>query len=53
MVFLIKCQRLSNILEYENNSDFYEKLNVFDNEVLDGKSKYQKIKSIFDKKILI
>ena len=45
--FSHKMSKLSNILEYENNSDFYEKLNIFDNEVLDGKSKYHK--NIFDK----
>ena len=39
--------KLSNILEFKNNSDFYEKLNIFDNEVLDNKSKYHK--NIFDK----
>ena len=33
--FSHKMSKLSNILEYENNSDFYEKLNIFDNEVLD------------------
>ena len=42
-----KMSKLSNILEYENNSDFYEKLNIFDNEVLDNKSKYHR--NIFDK----
>ena len=42
-----KMLKLSNILEYENNSDFYEKLNIFDNEVLDKKSKYHR--NIFDK----
>ena len=42
-----KMSKLSNILGYENNSDFYEKLNIFDNEVLDNKSKYHR--NIFDK----
>ena len=42
-----KMSMLSNILGYENNSDFYEKLNIFDNEVLDNQSKYHR--NIFDK----
>ena len=42
-----KMSKLSNILGYENNSDFYEKLNIFDNEVLDNQSKYHR--NIFDK----
>ena len=45
--FSHKMSKLSNILEYENNSDFYEKLNIFDNELLDNKSEYHK--NIFDK----
>jgi asparagine synthase (glutamine-hydrolysing) len=45
--FSHKMSKLSNILEFKNNSDFYEKLNIFDNEVLDNKSKYHK--NIFDK----
>ena len=45
--FSHKMSKLSNILEYENNSDFYEKLNIFDNELLDNKSKYHR--NIFDK----
>jgi len=42
-----KMNKLSNILSYENNSDFYEKLNIFDNDVLSELSK--KEEDIFDK----
>ena len=45
--FSHKMSKLSNILEYKNNSDFYEKLNIFDNEALDNKSEYHR--NIFDK----
>ena len=45
--FSHKMVKLSNILEYENNSDFYKKLNIFDNEILNDSPKdYQQI---FDK----
>ena len=34
-----KVQKVSNILNYENNSDFYLKLNIFDNDLLNAYSK--------------
>ena len=38
--------KLSNILNYENNSDFYKKLNLFDNNILNNTSK--DYENIFD-----
>ncbi len=37
--FSHKVQKVSNILNYENNSDFYLKLNIFDNDLLNSYSK--------------
>ena len=45
--FSHKMSKLSNILNYENNSDFYEKLNIFDFEILENKYTYYT--NIFDK----
>ena len=42
-----KMTKLSNILNYENNSDFYKKLNLFDNNILNNTSK--DYENIFDK----
>ena len=51
--FSHKIQKLSNILNFENNSDFYLKLNVFDNEILKNKnSNEKKIFENFDKMFL-
>ena len=41
-----KMTKLSNILNYENNSDFYKKLNLFDNNILNNTSK--DYENIFD-----
>ena len=45
--FSHKMTKLSNILEYKNNADFYKKLNIFDNEILYDSTTYYK--NIFDK----
>ena len=45
--FSHKMTKLSNILGYENNSDFYKKLNIFDNEILNNIP--NDYKNIFDK----
>ena len=45
--FSHKMIKLSNILEYKNNSDFYKKLNIFDNDILRDSTK--DYKNIFDK----
>lgn len=37
-----KVQKFSNTLNFNNNSDFYLKLNVFDNEIIKKRSKYEK-----------
>ena len=41
--FSHKVQKVSNILNYENNSDFYLKLNIFDNDLLNSYSKNENL----------
>ena len=41
-----KMNKLSNIISYKNNSDFYKKLNIFDNDVISELSKNED--DIFD-----
>ena len=41
--FSHKVQKIANILNYENNSDFYLKLNIFDNDLLDSFSKSENL----------